>query len=106
MFPHSWSLDHAGPRSYTVADSVYALNAISGHDPKDPGSARTDVPDFTAGLGQPITDLRVGICRNHMFGNNQPDVDAAIEDDAADRPVRGALDRGVESSWAQRLVAV
>ena len=26
--------------------------------------------------------------------------------DAAVRPVRGALDRGVESSWAQRLVAV
>ena len=72
IVPHSWSLDHAGPLSYTVADSVYALNAISGHDPKDPGSARTDVPDFTAALGQPITDLRVGICRNHMFGNNQP----------------------------------
>src|SRR3979411_1834283 len=79
VVPHSWSLDHAGPLSYTVADSVYALNAISGHDPKDPGSARTDVPDFTAALGQPITDLRVGICRNHMFDNNQPDVDAAIE---------------------------
>ena len=79
IIPHSWSLDHAGPLSYTVADSAYALNAISGHDPRDPGSARTEVPDFAEALGQPITDLRVGICRNHMFGNNQPDVDAAIE---------------------------
>jgi aspartyl-tRNA(Asn)/glutamyl-tRNA(Gln) amidotransferase subunit A len=79
IIPHSWSLDHAGPLSYTVADSAYALNAISGHDSRDPGSARTEVPDFAEALSQPITDLRVGICRNHMFGNNQPDVEAAIE---------------------------
>jgi aspartyl-tRNA(Asn)/glutamyl-tRNA(Gln) amidotransferase subunit A len=79
IVPHSWSLDHAGPLSYTVADSVHALNAVSGHDPNDPGSARTDVPDFAAALGQPIAGLRVGICRNHFFENNQPDVGAAID---------------------------
>ena len=79
IVPHSWSLDHAGPLSYTVADSAHVLNAIAGHDAADPGSARANVPDFTAALGQPIAGLRVGICRNHFFGNNQPDVDAAIE---------------------------
>ena len=79
IVPHSWSLDHAGPLSYTVADSAYALNAIAGYDPADPGSARADVPDFTWALAQPIRDLRFGVCRNHFFGNNQPDVDAAIE---------------------------
>jgi aspartyl-tRNA(Asn)/glutamyl-tRNA(Gln) amidotransferase subunit A len=94
IVPHSWSLDHAGPLSYTVADSVYALNAISGHDPNDPGSARTDVPDFTTALGQPVTGLRIGICRNHMFDSNQPDVDAAIE--AAIRFYRDAGARLVE----------
>jgi aspartyl-tRNA(Asn)/glutamyl-tRNA(Gln) amidotransferase subunit A len=79
IVPHSWSLDHAGPLSYTVVDSAYVLNAIAGHDPADPGSTRADAPDFTAALAQPIGGLRVGICRNHFFGNNQPDVDAAIE---------------------------
>jgi len=79
IVPHSWSLDHAGPLSCTVADSAYVLNAIAGHDPADPGSVRAEVPDFTAALAQPISGLRVGICRNHFFGNNQPDVDAAIE---------------------------
>jgi aspartyl-tRNA(Asn)/glutamyl-tRNA(Gln) amidotransferase subunit A len=79
IVPHSWSLDHAGPLSYTVADSAHVLNAIAGHDPADPGSALVDVPDFTAALGRPVAGLRVGICRNHFFGNNQPDVDAAIE---------------------------
>ncbi len=79
IVPHSWSLDHAGPLSYTVADSAHVLNAISGHDPADPGSARESVPDFTAALGQPIAGLRIGICRNHFFGRNQADVEAAIE---------------------------
>jgi aspartyl-tRNA(Asn)/glutamyl-tRNA(Gln) amidotransferase subunit A len=79
IVPHSWSLDHAGPLSYTVADSAYVLNAIAGHDPADPGSARESVPDFSAALGQPVAGLRVGICRNHFFGRNQTDVDTAIE---------------------------
>ncbi|WP_029082576.1 amidase [Bradyrhizobium sp. th.b2] len=79
IVPHSWSLDHAGPLSYTVADSVHALNAISGHDPDDPGSAHADIPDFTRGLNQPIAGLRVGICRNHFFESNQSDVGAAID---------------------------
>jgi len=94
IVPHSWSLDHAGPLSYTIADSVHALNAISGHDPNDLGSAPADVPDYTAALGQPIAGLRVGICRNHFFESNQPDVGAAI--DAAIRFYRDAGVRLVE----------
>jgi aspartyl-tRNA(Asn)/glutamyl-tRNA(Gln) amidotransferase subunit A len=80
IVPHSWSLDHAGPLSYTVADSAHVLSAIAGHDPADPGSARQNVPDFAGALGQPIGPLRIGVCRNHFFGQNQPDVEAAIED--------------------------
>ena len=78
IVPHSWSLDHAGPLSYTVGDSAHVLNVISGHDPDDPGSAHNDVPDFAAALDQPVAGLRIGICRNHMFDNNQADVAAAI----------------------------
>ena len=79
IVPHSWSLDHAGPLSYTVADSAYALNAIAGTI--RPIRARR-APMFQISRGrsaQPIRDLRFGVCRNHFFGNNQPDVDAAIE---------------------------
>src|SRR5271170_3666770 len=61
IVPHSWSLDHAGPLSYTVADSAHVLNAISGHDPADAGSQAALVPDFASALGQPIAALRVGI---------------------------------------------
>jgi aspartyl-tRNA(Asn)/glutamyl-tRNA(Gln) amidotransferase subunit A len=79
IVPHSWSLDHAGPLSYTVADSAHVLNAISGRDAADPGSRAAAVPDFVSALGQPIAGLIVGICRNHFFSRNQADVDAAVE---------------------------
>jgi aspartyl-tRNA(Asn)/glutamyl-tRNA(Gln) amidotransferase subunit A len=79
VVPHSWSLDHAGPLAYTVADAAHVLNAIGGHDPADPGSHAATVPDFASALGQSIAALTVGICRNHFFGRNQADVDAAIE---------------------------
>jgi aspartyl-tRNA(Asn)/glutamyl-tRNA(Gln) amidotransferase subunit A len=80
IVPHSWSLDHAGPLSYTVADSAYVLAAISGHDPTDPASASVEVPEFSSALAQPIVGLRVGICKNHFFDRNQADIDSAIED--------------------------
>ena len=79
VVPHSWSLDHAGPLAYTVADAAHVLNAIGGHDPADPGSHAATVPDFASALGQSVAALTVGICRNHFFGRNQADVDAAIE---------------------------
>jgi aspartyl-tRNA(Asn)/glutamyl-tRNA(Gln) amidotransferase subunit A len=79
IVPHSWSLDHGGPLSATVADSVYVLNAIAGYDPADPATRPVPVPDYTAALGTSVEGLRVGVCRNHFFERNEPDVDAAVE---------------------------
>lgn len=79
IVPHSWSLDHAGPLSASVADSVHVLQAISGHDPADPGTRRVAVPDFAAALNQPVAGMRIGVCRNHFFDRNEPDVAAAVE---------------------------
>ena len=79
IVPHSWSLDHAGPLSVTVADAALVLQALAGHDPADPGAAAIPVPDFSAGIGKPARGLRIGVVRNHFFGRNQPDVDAAVD---------------------------
>lgn len=79
IVPHSWSLDHAGPLSATVTDAALVLQALSGHDKADPGTTAIAVPDFSAGLGKPAKGLRIGVVRNHFFGRNQPDVDAAVE---------------------------
>src|SRR6185437_11794143 len=39
VFPLSYTLDHVGPMTRTVADNALLLNVIAGHDAADPGSA-------------------------------------------------------------------
>ncbi len=50
IVPHSWSLDHAGPLTLTVADAALLLQVLAGPDPADPAAAAAPVPDYTAGL--------------------------------------------------------
>src|SRR5215468_11240571 len=40
VFPLSFSLDNVGPITRTVEDNAILFQAIAGHDPVDPGSAR------------------------------------------------------------------
>ncbi len=79
IVPHSWSLDHAGPLTRTVKDSALMLNVIAGYDTTDPACQDRPKPDYVKMLNKPITGMTIGICRNHFFDNNQPDVDQAVE---------------------------
>jgi aspartyl-tRNA(Asn)/glutamyl-tRNA(Gln) amidotransferase subunit A len=54
-------MDTAGPISRTVEDAAITLNAIAGHDERDPYTWRQPVPDFRAGLNANINGLRVGV---------------------------------------------
>ena len=75
----SWSLDHVGPMTRTVEDAALFLNAIAGHDPKDPASAQTPVPDYTLQLQEGVKGLRVGVLRDYFFRNIDPEVGQAVE---------------------------
>jgi aspartyl-tRNA(Asn)/glutamyl-tRNA(Gln) amidotransferase subunit A len=70
VVPLSWSLDHAGPMARSVEDCAILLQALSGHDPKDPASANAAVPDFSAGLGRGVRGIRVGVPRANWFDEN------------------------------------
>ncbi len=48
VFPLSFTLDHVGPLTRTVADNALLLDAIAGHDPADPGSAATQARGISA----------------------------------------------------------
>ena len=41
VMPNSFTYDHAGPLTWTVEDCAIVLQAIAGHDAKDPASAST-----------------------------------------------------------------
>jgi aspartyl-tRNA(Asn)/glutamyl-tRNA(Gln) amidotransferase subunit A len=74
VFPLSWSLDHIGPLTRTVEDAALVLQAIAGPDPEDPSTLGQEVPDFTAGLGKPLTGLRVGVLADEYHSEMADDV--------------------------------
>ena len=76
-----WSMDAVGPISRSVEDAAITLNAIAGHDPKDPYTWNTPVPDYTKSLDGNIRGMRVGIVKEHM------------EDEVTDSDVKGAVSR-------------
>src|SRR5579862_4472046 len=82
VVPLSWSLDHCGPLARTVEDCAIILNAIAGHDPKDPASAHVAARDYRAGLEQPVRGLKIGVPRSWFAEGRgaDPEIMAAFED--------------------------
>lgn len=60
------SLDQIGTITKTVEDNALLLNAICGPDEKDYTSARVEVPDFTAKIGQNIAGMKIGVPKEFM----------------------------------------
>jgi aspartyl-tRNA(Asn)/glutamyl-tRNA(Gln) amidotransferase subunit A len=82
VYANSFTFDHAGPMTWTVEDCAIMLQAIAGHDPKDPASADRDIPDYRAALTGDIRGLRIGILR-HLYEEDltvAPEVHAALEE--------------------------
>lgn len=90
IVPHSWSLDHPGPLTRTVADTAVLMQVLAGYDPRDPACQDRPVPNYTAALGKPVKGLRVGVCRNHFFERNDTDVEDAVERAISDLAAAGA----------------
>src|SRR5271165_6916487 len=59
--PAAYSLDHIGPMAWTAEDCALMLQALAGHDPRDPASAQHPLPDYTALLGRGIKGLKIGV---------------------------------------------
>ncbi len=79
VVPHSWSLDHAGALTRTVADTALMMQVLAGYDAADPACQAQPVPDYAKALHKPVKGLRIGVCRNHFFDRVQEDVARAIE---------------------------
>ena len=70
VIPLSWSLDHCGPMTWTVEDAAIMLQAIAGHDPKDPASSEEPVPDYPDLLEEDVRGLTIGVPRHYFFDSS------------------------------------
>ncbi len=61
VVPVSWTLDHVGPMTRTVADAALLLKVVAGPDPNDPTTLPVPVDDYTTAVGQDPAGLRVGV---------------------------------------------
>ena len=73
----SFSLDTVGPIARSARDCALLLGALAGPDPDDPVTTGHAVPDYLAGLGQPLTGLRVGVAERYFGEGLSPAVAAA-----------------------------
>jgi aspartyl-tRNA(Asn)/glutamyl-tRNA(Gln) amidotransferase subunit A len=71
VLPLAFSLDHAGPMTWTAEDCAIMLRVMAGHDPADPGSANRPVPDYRGALSGDVTGLRIGLIR-HFYETDNP----------------------------------
>ena len=82
--PAAFSLDHIGPMAWTAEDCALMLQALAGHDPRDPASAKRPVLDYTALLGHGVKGLRIGVI--HHFHETDHKVAPATQ-----RGIDGAI---------------
>ncbi len=64
--PVSWSMDHVGPMTRSVADAAIMLQVLAGADPRDPTTADRTVPDFSAEIGRTLEGARIGVLDSYF----------------------------------------
>ncbi|HWC15640.1 MAG TPA: amidase [Terriglobales bacterium] len=77
VIPLSWSLDHVGPITRSVADAAIMLQVIAGHDSEDSTSVDVSVPDYGAAIDV-RRPLRIGIPRAHFYDELDPAIERAM----------------------------
>jgi len=60
--PNVLTFDHVGPMTLSARDAALVLQAIAGHDRRDPASRDVAVPDYTTGWEQGVRGLRLVLC--------------------------------------------
>src|SRR5262249_5740561 len=83
--PAAFSLDHIGPMAWNAEDCAIMLQALAGHDPRDPASADRPIPDYRAALGGGSMGLRIGVI--HHFHETDHKVG-----EATGRGIAGAVE--------------
>jgi len=104
--PLAYSLDHMGPLARSVRDAAMVLNAIAGHDRRDPTSSRHPVVDYIPDDGCSIRRLRIGFPGNFYFDHLDPGVESSVRGVFARAQSLGAVVKPVRVPDVAALNAV
>lgn len=85
------SLDQIGPIARDAHDCGIILGAIAGADRRDATSARIEVPDFTAKIGQPIKGMKIAMPREFYSDAIDDEVKTAVLNAAKEYEKQGAI---------------
>ena len=89
VLPNSYSYDTCGPMARTSLDCALLLNVIAGNDPADGASSLRPVTDFTAGIGDGVKGLRIGVIRHFWEKDAKVDPELAAAMESAIGVLRG-----------------
>ncbi len=103
VWPLSWSLDHVGPLTRTVADAGWLLQAMSGFDAEDPASHDWPGLDVEAALSASPVGIRVGFDPHWSLDQTEPAVAAAFESALIDLGKLGVCVRRLEIPELERV---
>jgi aspartyl-tRNA(Asn)/glutamyl-tRNA(Gln) amidotransferase subunit A len=106
VLPLGFSLDHMGPLTRSVRDAALALNAIAGHDPRDPASSRRPAVDYVPDEDCSIRGVRIGFPDSFFFEHLHADVESAVRGAIARAESLGAVVKPVRLPDIPALNAV
>ena len=106
VLPLGFSLDHMGPLTRTVRDAALALNAIAGHDPRDPTSSRRPVLDYVPDEDCSMRGVRIGLPDSFFFERLDEGVESAVRGAVARAESMGAVVKPVRLPDIQALNAI
>lgn len=75
----AYTSDTFGPLTRSVEDCAAVLQAIAGHDPRDPLCIPREVPNFSAQLGRDLKGLKLAVVKEIAWGEaTHPEVREAM----------------------------
>ncbi|MFO1079730.1 MAG: amidase [Reyranellaceae bacterium] len=80
IYPLSFSLDTAGPLTWTVEDSALMLEVLAGHDPNDQASAKAPKVEYGTAAHRPIAGLRIALARSWYTDGIAPEAGKGIDE--------------------------
>ncbi|QWZ07797.1 hypothetical protein KRR39_20785 [Nocardioides panacis] len=77
-FPEAWTLDHVGPMTRSVKDAAVMLDAISGYDPRDPGSLNLPGTTTAGSLRTSLEGVTIGVVEDFYFSDVDDEIARSV----------------------------